>query len=169
MRQLTRVGFAVGTPKYMSPEQASGEAVDPRSDLYSLACVLYEMLAGETPYTGPSAQAIIVRSALGPAPLVRAARPEVPEALEALITRNLSPEPADRCASASAFAAVLEESLTAPTPPPFPAAPQRFGGRLAGPRPRRLPAARVGRGIRAALGAATVRRRSSRRTWNDWR
>ena len=66
---LTRVGFVVGTPKYMSPEQASGEAVDPRSDLYSLACVLYEMLAGETPYTGPSAQAIIIRSALGPVPL----------------------------------------------------------------------------------------------------
>jgi tetratricopeptide (TPR) repeat protein len=119
---LTRVGFVVGTPKYMSPEQASGEAVDPRSDLYSLACVLYEMLAGETPYTGPSAQAIIIRSALGPAPLVRAARPDVPEALETLITRNLSPEPAERCASASAFAAVLEESLSVPTPPPFPAA-----------------------------------------------
>jgi tetratricopeptide (TPR) repeat protein len=115
---LTRVGFAVGTPSYMSPEQASGEALDPRSDLYSLACVLYEMLAGETPYTGPSAQAIITKSVLGPVPLVRAARPEVPEALEALITRTLAPEPAGRYDSAAAFAAALEESLSAPAAPP---------------------------------------------------
>jgi tetratricopeptide (TPR) repeat protein len=115
---LTRVGFAVGTPNYMSPEQAGGEAVDPRSDLYSLACVLYEMLAGETPYTGPSAQAIITKSVLGPIPLVRAARPEVPEALEALITRTLSPEPAGRYGSAAVFAAALEESLSAAAAPP---------------------------------------------------
>jgi serine/threonine protein kinase len=116
--RLTRVGFAVGTPSYMSPEQASGEAVDLRSDLYSLACVLYEMLAGETPYTGPSAQAIITRSMLGPVPLVRAARPEVPETLEALITRTLAPEPAARYDSASTFAAALDESLSAPAAPP---------------------------------------------------
>ena len=66
--ELTRVGTAVGTPKYMAPEQAGGESVDFRSDLYSLACVLYEMLAGDAPYTGPSAHVIIVRSTLGPAP-----------------------------------------------------------------------------------------------------
>ena len=122
---LTRVGFAVGTPTYMSPEQAGGEAVDPRSDLYSLACVLYEMLAGETPYTGPSAQAVVTKSMLGPIPLVRAARPEVPEALEALITRTLSPEPADRYGSAAAFAAALEESLSAPAAPPVAGALER--------------------------------------------
>ena len=124
---LTRVGFAVGTPKYMSPEQASGEPVDARSDLYSLACVLYEMLAGDTPYTGPSAQAIIVKAALGPVPQVRAARPEVPETLEALLMRTLSPDPPERCASASDFAAALEESLTAPSLPAFalPAKPSR--------------------------------------------
>jgi tetratricopeptide (TPR) repeat protein/tRNA A-37 threonylcarbamoyl transferase component Bud32 len=116
--RLTRVGFAVGTVSYMSPEQASGEAVDPRSDLYSLACVLYEMLAGETPYTGPSAHAIITRSVLGPVPLVRAARPEVPAALEALITRTLAPEPADRYDSAATFAEALEESLSAAAAPP---------------------------------------------------
>ncbi|HVL17940.1 MAG TPA: serine/threonine-protein kinase, partial [Gemmatimonadales bacterium] len=90
--ELTRAGHIVGTPKYMSPEQAGGETVDFRSDLYSLACVLYEMLAGDPPYTGGTAYAIIARAALGPVPQVRAVRDEVPEALEALITRNLSSE-----------------------------------------------------------------------------
>ena len=122
--ELTRVGTAVGTPKYMAPEQAGGESVDFRSDLYSLGCVLYEMLAGDAPYTGPSAHVIIVRSTLGPAPAVRAARPEVPEALEALITRNLSAEPADRSPSASAVAAELDESLTAPATPVYPPLPE---------------------------------------------
>ena len=122
--QLTRVGLAMGTPKYMAPEQAGGEG-DFRSDLYSLACVLYEMLAGDAPYTGPTAQAIIIRSTLGPAPAVRAARSEVPEALEALLTRNLSAERGDRSPSASAFAVAVEESLTVaitPTYPPLPSA-----------------------------------------------
>jgi tetratricopeptide (TPR) repeat protein len=123
--ELTRVGTAVGTPKYMAPEQAGGESVDFRSDLYSLGCVLYEMLAGDAPYTGPSAHVIIVRSTLGPAPAVRAARPEVPEALEALITRNLSAEPADRSPSASAVAAELDESLTAPATPVYPPLPEQ--------------------------------------------
>jgi tetratricopeptide (TPR) repeat protein len=123
--ELTRIGTAVGTPKYMAPEQAGGESVDFRSDLYSLACVLYEMLAGDAPYTGPSAHVIIVRSALGPPPAVREVRAEVPEALEALITRNLSAEPADRSPSASAVAAGLDESLTAPATPVFPPLPEQ--------------------------------------------
>jgi serine/threonine protein kinase len=125
--ELTRAGHVVGTPKYMAPEQAGGEAVDFRSDLYSLACVLYEMLAGDAPYTGPSAYAIIARSTLGPVPPVRAARAEVPEALEGLISRNLSAERADRSPSASAFAASLEESLSAATTPVYPPLPDRSG------------------------------------------
>ncbi|CAN5833382.1 hypothetical protein BH24GEM1_BH24GEM1_27110 [soil metagenome] len=125
--ELTRVGTAVGTPKYMAPEQAGGEATDFRSDLYSLACVLYESLAGDAPYTGPTAQAIIARSTLGPVPSVRAARPEVPEALEALISRNLSAEPSERSPSASALAADLEESLTLVTTPTFSPARDRSG------------------------------------------
>ncbi len=126
--ELTRAGVAVGTPKYMAPEQAGGDPADFRSDLYSLACVLYEMLAGDAPYTGPSAHVILVRSALGPAPAVRAARPEVPEALEALITRNLSADPSDRSPSASAVAAGLEESLTSPATPTYPPLPERSAG-----------------------------------------
>ncbi len=116
------MGFAVGTPRYMSPEQAGGEAIDVRSDLYSLACVLYEMLTGDAPYTGPTAQAIIARSTLGPVPSVRATRPDVPEALEALVTRNLSAEVSDRSPSAAAFGEALRESVTAvTTPTPSPA------------------------------------------------
>jgi tetratricopeptide (TPR) repeat protein len=111
--ELTWIGFVVGTPKYMSPEQAGGEAIDFRSDLYSLACVLYETLAGEAPYVGPTAQAIITRSMLGPVPAVRAARPEVPENLETVISRNLSSERSDRSPSAAALVADLEENLTA--------------------------------------------------------
>ena len=145
------MGTVVGTPKYMAPEQAGGESVDFRSDLYSLACVLYEMLAGDAPYTGPSAHVIIVRSTLGPAPAVRAARPEVPEALEALITRNLSAEPSDRSPSASAVAAAPGGQPDRAGDAGVPPAPPSFGGRRAGARPRRLPAPRVGRGLRPAL------------------
>jgi tetratricopeptide (TPR) repeat protein len=83
------------------------------------------MLAGDAPYTGGSVYAIIARSTLGPVPSIRAARAEVPEALEALISRNLSAERGDRSPSASAFAASLEDSLTAPTTPVYPPLPGR--------------------------------------------
>ena len=76
---LTQTGLAIGTPAYMSPEQAAGDkALDARTDLYSLASVLYEMLAGEPPYTGPTAQAIMAKRLSEPAPSVRALRPTVP-------------------------------------------------------------------------------------------
>ncbi len=88
--QLTETGLAVGTPAYMSPEQASGGPVDARSDLYALGCVLYEMLAGEAPYTGPSAQAIIAKRLSGEIPSVRRVRPAVPELLERVITKALA-------------------------------------------------------------------------------
>jgi serine/threonine-protein kinase len=73
---LTEVGFAVGTPAYMSPEQVAGElSLDGRSDVYALGCVLYEMLAGHPPFTGPSAQAVAARHLNDPPPSVRAVRP----------------------------------------------------------------------------------------------
>src|SRR5262249_58726084 len=81
--RLTETGLAIGTPAYMSPEQAAGDkGLDARTDVYSLAAVLYEMLAGEAPFTGPTAQAIIAKRFSGEVPRVRQARPSVPGALD---------------------------------------------------------------------------------------
>ncbi|HKP30150.1 MAG TPA: protein kinase [Gemmatimonadales bacterium] len=106
--RITATGFAVGTPGYMSPEQSSGDgAVDARSDQYALASVSYEMLAGEPPFTGPTAQAIIARRLSQPAPSIRTIRPAIPEAVDAALRRALSPVPADRFDSTSVFARTL--------------------------------------------------------------
>ena len=117
---LTQTGFAVGTPAYMSPEQAAGDkAIDARTDLYSLASVLHEMLAGEPPYTGPTVQAIVIKRLTEPAPSVRAARPTVPPAVDEAIRRALALVPADRFATAKEFAAALlapSAGATVPTP-----------------------------------------------------
>ncbi|MFL5494994.1 MAG: protein kinase domain-containing protein [Gemmatimonadales bacterium] len=106
--RLTETGLAIGTAAYLSPEQASGDSrVDARSDIYALGCVLYEMLVGEPPYTGPTAQAIVSRRFSAPIPSIRHARPEVPAAIDDAVRRALARTPADRPASAAAFAAAL--------------------------------------------------------------
>jgi serine/threonine-protein kinase len=106
---LTRTGLAVGTPRYMSPEQAAGDAeVDERSDVYSLACVLYEMLAGGPPFGGATAHAILARKTLEKPPGLRVVRSAVPATVEAAIVRALSPTAADRPPSVDAFLAELE-------------------------------------------------------------
>ncbi|HZA92711.1 MAG TPA: serine/threonine-protein kinase, partial [Gemmatimonadales bacterium] len=105
--QLTATGMAVGTPAYMSPEQASGGSVDARSDIYALGCVLYEMLAGEPPYTGPSAQAIIAKRFVDPVPSISRLR-EVPANVDTVIRRALARTPADRFESAGAFVLALQ-------------------------------------------------------------
>jgi serine/threonine protein kinase/tetratricopeptide (TPR) repeat protein len=106
---ITQTGMIVGTPSYMSPEQASGEAdLDGRSDLYSLGCVLYEMLAGEPPFTGPTVQAIITKRFIAPVPQVRATR-DVPEPVDAVVTRALARTPVDRFATAAEFVAALTD------------------------------------------------------------
>ena len=106
--RLTETGLAVGTPAYMSPEQATGGQADGRSDQYSLACVLYEMLAGEPPYTGPSAQAIIAKRFADPVPSIRRLRNEIPESVDAAIQRGLAKVPADRFGTTGEFASALE-------------------------------------------------------------
>src|SRR5688572_16707921 len=101
---LTQPGLIMGTPAYMSPEQTNGDALDARGDLYSLGCVLYEMLAGEPPFTGRSAQAIMAHHAIDPVPPLRTVRPTVPQAIERTIERLLAKVPADRFADAQQVA-----------------------------------------------------------------
>ncbi|HEX6090854.1 MAG TPA: protein kinase [Gemmatimonadales bacterium] len=105
--KLTSTGLAIGTPAYMSPEQSTADAVDARTDQYSLAAVCYEMLAGEPPYSGPTAQAIIARRMAEPVRAIRPIRPTVPESVEQALLRALERVPADRFASVAEFAAAL--------------------------------------------------------------
>jgi eukaryotic-like serine/threonine-protein kinase len=106
--RMTETGMSLGTPHYMSPEQAMGDrTVDARSDVYALGCVLYEMLVGEPPFTGPTAQAIVAKVITEKAPLVTAARETAPPHLAAAIQKSLAKLPADRFASAAEFADAL--------------------------------------------------------------
>ncbi|HEU5041572.1 MAG TPA: serine/threonine-protein kinase [Gemmatimonadales bacterium] len=109
--RLTETGLALGTPAYMSPEQAAGtRELDGRSDLYALGCVLYEMLAGQPPFLGATAQQLLARHAIDPVPPLRTVRATVPEGVERSVTRALAKVPADRFRTAADFA----EALAAP-------------------------------------------------------
>src|SRR2546422_970315 len=115
--RLTETGLSLGTPAYMSPEQASAEPrLDGRSDQYSLACVLYEMLAGEPPYPGPTAQAIIAKRLTEPIPHLGTVR-RVSPAVEAAVTQAPAEAPADRFVTAGAFVAALTAGSTRATHP----------------------------------------------------
>ena len=110
--RLTETGLAVGTPAYMSPEQAAGDkALDARTDVYSLGAVLYEMLAGEPPFTGPTAQAMIAKRFSGEAPRVRQVRPSVPEHVDRRWRSALAPVAADRFELGGGFARALGGAL----------------------------------------------------------
>ncbi|MEO7964050.1 MAG: protein kinase, partial [Gemmatimonadaceae bacterium] len=106
--KLTQTGVAVGTPTYMSPEQAMGSKdVTPESDIYSLACVLYEMLAGQPPFTGPTAMAILARHSLDSIPSLKIVRSTIPDAVEDAIAKAMAKVPADRYHSVQAFVHAL--------------------------------------------------------------
>lgn len=106
--RLTETGISLGTPAYMSPEQATGEAmVDGRSDVYSLACVVYEILTGAPPFTGSTAQAVLARHATDPVPPIRTVRDTVPVSVERPVLNALAKVPADRYRTAGEFATAL--------------------------------------------------------------
>jgi serine/threonine-protein kinase len=107
---MTETGLSLGTPGYMSPEQATGERVlDARADVYSLGCLLYEMLVGEPPHTGPTIQAVIAAVVTKDPELVSDRRPSVPPNVEAAVHKALAKLPADRFATAEAFVRALSE------------------------------------------------------------
>ena len=139
--KLTQTGMAVGTPTYMSPEQAGGgQEVGPSADQYSLACVLYEMLAGQPPFTGTSPLAVMARHSLDQVPSLRTVRATTPDAVEEALYRALAKVPADRFPSIAAFA----DALTTPG--------------AAGPMGRRT-------GLTPALPVAAPAARTSRTRW----
>lgn len=111
---LTESGLSVGTPAYMSPEQASGDShVDHRSDIYSLGCVLFEMLVGEPPFTGPNARVVFARQLAERPPSVQVARPDVPNGLAQTVGRMLSKDPVDRHPTIDIVLEELEQPDTA--------------------------------------------------------
>jgi len=142
--RMTQTGMSLGTPAYMSPEQAMGEReIGPRSDVYALGAMTYEMLAGEPPFTGPNSQAIVAKVLTEPPPPLRTKRPTVPPAAEAAILVALQKLPADRFGSAHEFSDAL----------------------MGAGAPRTLPAATVP--IAAAKAPAAPRRRAML-TWAGW-
>ncbi len=122
-QRLTETGLSIGTPHYMSPEQAMGDReLDARSDVYSLGAMLYEMLAGEPPYQGSSAQAIVAKVITEKAPPVTAARDTVPGHINAAIIKALNKMPADRFSTAATFAdALTNTAFTIPSTATMPA------------------------------------------------
>jgi serine/threonine protein kinase/tetratricopeptide (TPR) repeat protein len=113
--RLTATGLMVGTPTYMSPEQWSGDQhVDGRSDQYSLACVLYEMLIGEPPFNGATPMIVLARHTREMVPSLRIVRPNVPDALEQVIFAAMSKMPADRYATMGEFADALAAAVEGP-------------------------------------------------------
>ena len=143
--QLTQAGMAIGSPAYMSPEQSAGnQPIDGRADIYSLGCVLYELLVGETPFTGLTPQAMIARHTLEAVPLPHIVRQSIPPDLEAVILRALAKAPADRFHTAAAFGDALDAVVAGRTVPSFAA--------VSWPAPRR----RARRRLAAALGGGAI-------------
>ena len=115
-QRLTRSGFVAGTAAYMSPEQWSGSEVDGRSDQYSLACMLYELLSGEPPFKSPSVQAMLARHLQAPPPSLRTVVPDVDAGVEAAFNRAMAKAPADRFDSVTDFAAALAGTIPSLAP-----------------------------------------------------
>ena len=156
---LTQTGFAIGTPAYMSPEQAAGDrGLDARTDQYSLAAVLYEMLAGEPPWTGATAQAMIARRLSESPPSARAVRPTVPAQVDEAIRKALAPVAADRFDSVGELVQALQTVSTRASPLATPAAPTTVA-RTAVPaaaRGRRIPVAALALVLGLLIGVGAL-------------
>ena len=154
---LTQTGLAIGTPAYMSPEQGVGDrALDPRTDQYSLATVLYEMLAGEPPWTGATAQAMIARRMSEPVPSVRAVRPSVPGQVDEAIRKALAPVAADRFDSMGEFAQAIQASPTHTIPLATAAGPATGSRATAVPARPRIPVAALALVLGLLIGAGVL-------------
>ena len=119
----TQIGVTVGTPAYMSPEQAAGEPVDGRSDLFALGCVLFEMLTGEVAFTGPTVQATIARRFVHTPPPMSVLRPDVPLALADLVDRLIEKEAEARVSNGAQVVETLRTTVVVPAAQPAPATP----------------------------------------------
>jgi len=138
-QRLTQTGLSLGTPQYMAPEQAMGDkTIDTRADVYALGAVTYEMLAGEPPFTGPTAQAIVARVLTEEPKPLRALRRTVPVEIDAAVRRALEKLPADRFSSAAAFASAIGQSARDASAPAIPAVRARVGTILRSRRQRLL-------------------------------
>ncbi|MGI9040091.1 MAG: protein kinase domain-containing protein, partial [Gemmatimonadales bacterium] len=116
--RLTRAGLAIGTPHYMSPEQATGaDVVDARADQYSLGCVLYEMLAGEPPFAGSTPQSVVAQSLTAPRPRIGRVRDGVSPALEQVVLRTMALDPAERYPDMTSLGAALRDARETPASP----------------------------------------------------
>lgn len=153
--QLTMSGISIGTAGYMSPEQATGDpTLDGRADQYALACVAYEMLAGEPPFTGPTGREVIAKQLSIPAPSVRVIRPALPEDVDRVLRRALEKTPADRYPTVQAFAEALEEAARQPAGTSAPS-----WGATRVPTPgtgTAVPVAAIGRGTRILAAVAAL-------------
>jgi tRNA A-37 threonylcarbamoyl transferase component Bud32 len=146
--QLTRTGMSIGTPSYMSPEQAAGEQnLDGRSDLYALGCVLYEMLGGQPPFSGPTVESVVHQHLMVEAPPITNLRPTVPVAVAGALARTLAKNPADRFNPAAQFVQALSPAIIATTTP----------GAASAPRPApRSRMVRIGAGVAALVAVAAA-------------
>jgi serine/threonine-protein kinase len=152
--RLTETGLAVGTPAYMSPEQATGDEVDTRSDVYSLGCVVYEMLAGQAPFLGPTVESVVQQHLTAEPPSVSAMRATVPVELSATVQKGLQKAPADRFSKATQFAEALTTAQTAPRAVQTHSA--RVPAAVERGKPRRNVIAYVAMAVLAIIGAYTV-------------